>query len=385
MYPTLSDLLNDLFGINLPLPIQTFGLMMALSFFLAAYTLTLELKRKEKNGLLKSFTYSYVKGKPATTGELIVAGIVGFIIGFKLLEAILNYNDLVNNPQEFLLSSRGNIWGGLLAAAYSAWSKYNEKKKQQLAVPQTITETGYPHQFVMNITMAAALAGLIGAKIFHNLENIDDFMRDPVDALISFSGLTFFGGLICGAAAVLWYSGKKLKVPAWVICDATAPGLMLSYGTGRLGCHLAGDGDWGIVNTSAKPSWFPFPDWLWSYNYPHNVINEGVPIDGCTGNHCFQLIPPVFPTPLYEAAACIILFFILWQLRKKIHIPGMLFGVYLLFTGVERLLIEQIRVNTKYHIFGHGITQAELISSFLIVISIALIFYLKRRKTVTAR
>ncbi|MEZ5069131.1 MAG: hypothetical protein R2847_11910 [Bacteroidia bacterium] len=61
MYPTLSDLLNDLFGINLPLPIQTFGLMMALSFFLAAYTLTLELKRKEKNGLLKSFTYSYVK------------------------------------------------------------------------------------------------------------------------------------------------------------------------------------------------------------------------------------------------------------------------------------------------------------------------------------
>lgn len=385
MYPTLSDLLNDLFGINLPLPIQTFGLMMALSFFLAAYTLTLELRRKEKNGLLKSFTYSYVKGKPATMSELIVAGIVGFIIGFKLLEAILNYNDLVNNPQEFLLSSRGNIWGGLLAAAYSAWSKYNEKKKQQLAVPQTITETGYPHQFVMNITMAAALAGLVGAKIFHNLENIDDFMRDPVDALISFSGLTFFGGLICGAAAVLWYSGKKLKVPAWVICDATAPGLMLAYGTGRLGCHLAGDGDWGIVNTAAKPSWFPFPDWMWSYNYPHNVINEGVPIEGCTGNHCFQLVPPVFPTPLYEAVACIILFFVLWQLRKKIHIPGMLFGVYLLFTGVERLLIEQIRVNTKYHIFGHGITQAELISSFLILISIVLILYLKKKKTVAPR
>lgn len=385
MYPTLSDLLNDLLGINLPLPIQTFGLMMALSFFLAAYTLTLELRRKEKNGLLKSFTYSYVKGKPATMSELIVAGIVGFIIGFKLLEAILNYNDLVNNPQEFLLSSRGNIWGGLLAAAYSAWSKYNEKKKQQLAVPQTITETGYPHQFVMNITMAAALAGLVGAKIFHNLENIDDFMRDPVDALISFSGLTFFGGLICGAAAVLWYSGKKLKVPAWVICDATAPGLMLAYGTGRLGCHLAGDGDWGIVNTAAKPSWFPFPDWMWSYNYPHNVINEGVPIEGCTGNHCFQLVPPVFPTPLYEAVACIILFFVLWQLRKKIHIPGMLFGVYLLFTGVERLLIEQIRVNTKYHIFGHGITQAELISSFLILISIVLILYLKKKKTVAPR
>ncbi|MEZ5069129.1 MAG: hypothetical protein R2847_11900 [Bacteroidia bacterium] len=73
-------------------------------------------------------------------------------------------------------------------------------------MPQTITETGHPHQFVMNITMAAALAGLIGAKIFHNLENIDDFMRDPVDAL--FIQRTYiFGGLsaerlqCCGIAA----------------------------------------------------------------------------------------------------------------------------------------------------------------------------------------
>ena len=217
--------------------------------------------------------------------------------------------------------------------------------------------------------------------LFHNLENIDDFLKDPVDALISFSGLTFFGGLICGALAVIWYSNKKLNVPPLVMCDVAAPALMLTYGTGRLGCHFSGDGDWGIVNTLAKPSWFPFPDWMWSYNYPHNVIGEGVPIAGCVGKHCYELIPPVFPTPLYEAIACILLFFVLWKLRTRIVTPGILFFVYLLFTGVERLAIEQIRVNTKYHIFGKAITQAELIAVACIIVSIVGITLLRRKNS----
>jgi prolipoprotein diacylglyceryltransferase len=381
MYPTLSDALNEWFGISVPLPIQTFGLMMALSFFLAAYVLTLELKRKERQGLISPFTYQLTTGKPATFSEIFISAVVGFIIGFKLLEAILHYSDLVNDPQTFLLSSRGNILGGLLLGAYSGWSKYHEKEKLKSATPKVVTHTGHPHQFVMNITMAAAIGGLLGAKIFHNLENIDDFLKDPVDALISFSGLTFFGGLICGAAAVLWYSSKTLKIPPLVMCDATAPALMLSYGTGRLGCHLSGDGDWGIANTLPKPSWFPFPEWMWRYNYPHNVIGEGVPIEGCTGKHCFELIPPVFPTPLYEAIACILLFLLLWRLRKRFATPGMLFSVYILFTGIERLAIEQIRVNTKYHFGSYAITQAELISAALIVVSITAIAYLYRKSS----
>ena len=86
MYPTLSDALHDLLGINIPLPIQTFGLILALSFFLAAYILVLEFKRKEQNGLLKSFTVTTIKGKPATTLELFWSGVVGFIVGFKWLQ-----------------------------------------------------------------------------------------------------------------------------------------------------------------------------------------------------------------------------------------------------------------------------------------------------------
>ena len=67
----------------------------------------------------------------------------------------------------------------------------------------------HPYQHVGNMTMIAAIAGLLGAKIFHNLENLDSFFRNPIDSLISFSGLTMYGGLICGSIAVLYYAHKQ--------------------------------------------------------------------------------------------------------------------------------------------------------------------------------
>ena len=228
--------------------------------------------------------------------------------------------------------------------------------------------------------MVSAISGLIGAKIFHNLENIDDFMHDPFDALISFSGLTMYGGLICGGAAVIWY-GKKNGIPFGQLIDSNAPGLMLAYGTGRLGCQLSGDGDWGIVNNSPKPSAINFlPDWMWAYNYPHNVNSVGIPIPGCEGRHCMMLPEPVFPTPFYEAVVCIALFFVLWKLRNRISTPGLLFSMYLVMNGVERFFIEKIRVNTQYHISGHAITQAEIISVILFILGLYGIYYFRKNK-----
>jgi prolipoprotein diacylglyceryltransferase len=160
--------------------------------------------------------------------------------------------------------------------------------------------------------------------------------------------------------------------------DAAAPGLMLAYGIGRIGCHLSGDGDWGIANVAANPIDF-LPDWFWSYNYPNNVVNEGIPMPNCIGKHCFMLPQPVYPTPLYEAIAGIALFLLLWQLRKRITIAGVLFCIYLVVNGAERFLIEKIRVNSTYEIFGAHITQAELISSLFLIIGSLGIWWLNKR------
>jgi prolipoprotein diacylglyceryltransferase len=177
---------------------------------------------------------------------------------------------------------------------------------------------------------------------------------------------------------VLWYA-RKNNIGLLHLCDAAAPGLMLAYGTGRLGCQLSGDGDWGIVNTTAKPAYMNFlPDWFWSFKYPHNVVNEGIPIDACQGKYCYELAQGVFPTPLYEAIACILLFFALWSLRKKITVPGRMFFLYLLFNGIERFLIELIRVNSKYHLGSFSFTQAQLISTLLILTGITGWWLLKK-------
>jgi prolipoprotein diacylglyceryltransferase len=211
-------------------------------------------------------------------------------------------------------------------------------------------------------------------------------MADPVGMLIGFSGLTFYGGLICGGAAVLYIANKHGIKPLTML-DVGGPGMMLAYSLGRIGCQMAGDGDWGINNTAPKPGWLSWaPDWMWAFKYPHNVSGMGSPIPGCLdkagkiGKYCYELKVPVFPTPFYETIVCALLFIFLWSIRKKISSPGFMFGIYLILTGVERFFIELIRVNTKYHVAGISFTQAEMISIILIISGIALSTYAIRNK-----
>jgi prolipoprotein diacylglyceryltransferase len=244
-----------------------------------------------------------------------------------------------------------------------------------------------------------------------------------VGSLLSFSGLTFYGGLICAALAITIYA-KKHGIAFWHLADAMAPTLMLAYAVGRIGCQVSGDGDWGILNSAyiATPEGKPvpagitefnntvsqhasyyaqefgsvenihhtafkgasfLPEWMFGYTYPHNVINAGAQLQNCEGQYCAYLPIPVYPTPFYEIIACLTLFFILWALRKRLQVPGKLFAIYLIFNGIERFFIEKIRVNTKYSIFGFHPTQAEIISFLLVLAGVILLLVLKKRKTVT--
>lgn len=378
MYPNLYYLFKDLFGIELGFLqiFQSFGVLVAISFLLAAYFFSKELQRKEKEGLISSTDKKYMKGEAPQTSDVFFSALFGFVLFYKLVFIALNFSAFEGDTQGFILSLEGNFLGGILGAAILGWMRYSEVKKAQLDKPVMVTEKTHPFQHVPNMTLIAAVAGIVGAKIFHNLENFDEFLQDPIGNLISFSGLTMYGGLIVASFSVIWYARKNgINIPHLI--DACAPSLMLAYGTGRLGCQIAGDGDWGIVNLAEKPSWFFLPDWFWSYTYPNNVNNVGIPIADCQGKFCSVLEHPVFPTPLYESMACILLFLLLWSLRKKITIPGMMFSIYLMFNGVERFFIEKIRVNNTYDILGNKITQAEIISVALFILGTIGILYFR--------
>ncbi|MCK6610050.1 MAG: prolipoprotein diacylglyceryl transferase [Bacteroidia bacterium] len=378
MYASLSDLLADLLGIQIPLPIQTFGFFMALAFVAAYYFTSKELGRKELEGWALPFQEEQIQNQKPQLVDYLVSVLVFGIAGFKLLEAVLDYSALVANPQEFLLSSKGSMAGLILGAGYGYYVKWKEAKSLEGKKEMKVKVKVKPEQLMGTIVGIAAIGGILGAKVFHNLENLDEFSRDPFGALISFSGLTFYGGLIVAAIGILYFTGKR-GIHWTVMCDSAAVGLMMAYGIGRVGCHLSGDGDWGIVNLMPKPEWLAvLPDWFWSYNYPNNVLNEGIPIPGCTSAHCHMLPQPVFPTPLYEAIACILMALGLWSIRKNFSKPGVFFFVYLLLNGIERFAIEKIRVNSLYHIGSLQITQAEIISFVFIVVSLVMIYRLQK-------
>ncbi len=369
MYPTIYDLVLDLFGISIPFLklVQSFGFMVAMAFVAASITLSLELRRKEQEGLLAPIRETFWVGKTSTAVDKAVSGIIGFLIGFKLLPLLTDFDPISANPQRFLLSAEGSALGGIIGAALSVGLRIYEDKKDGLPEPKQVERTVHPHEHVGNITMIAAVMGILGAKLFHNLENLDDLMRDPVGSILSFSGLSFYGGLICAAATITWYSRKK-NIKVLHLMDATAPGLMLAYGIGRIGCQVAGDGDWGMPNDAPMPDWLSFmPEWIWAYDYPNNVLGVDLKEDFARmGLH--SETGKAWPTPIYETTMAFIIFSILWNIRKKLTYPGMLFSIYLIFNGLERFAIEKIRINNQ--LFEAGITQAEIISSLLIIIGI---------------
>ncbi|MCB0697257.1 MAG: prolipoprotein diacylglyceryl transferase, partial [Chitinophagaceae bacterium] len=274
----------------------------------------------------------------------------------------------------------------------------------------------HPHQRALEILLIAAVSGMAGAKIFNAFETWDQFLADPIGNLFSSSGLTFYGGLIVATISLYFYA-RKHNMKFVHICDAAAPGLILAYGLGRLGCHFAGDGDWGIFNSAyitgsdgslhlaaagefdqvvervsayykdvltiphiyaPAPSWLP--DWLYGMNYAHNVNHDGVLLPGCAGNYCGVLPVSVFPTPIYEFVACMVLFAILWALRTRMKYPLQLFGIYLIMNGLERFFVEKIRVNYKYDLGFIHPTQAEIISTVLVITGLILLFMVRKKK-----
>ncbi len=369
MYPNLYYLIDDFFGVKLNglRLVNSFGFFVAIAFVASGFVLYNELKRKESLGEFTPTEESIIVGAPASMSELLTSFFFGFLFGYKIIGAF-TIADALNNTQAFILSLQGNIGAGILVGAIMVYLKWKEKDKDKLAKPETRKLLLWPHDRVGDIVLQAALWGFLGAKIFHNLENLDELMLDPWGSLISFSGLTFYGGLILATIAIIIFI-RKYNMRVIHFADAMAPTMLFAYAAGRIGCHISGDGDWGIVNSAPNPfAWLP--DWMWSYQYPHNVVNAGVSIPGCVGNYCNQLPEGVYPTTFYEVIIMFLLFLIVWMIRKKITQPGIITGIYFIFAGGERFFIEKIRVNNKYTFLPFQPTQAELISVILIILGI---------------
>jgi phosphatidylglycerol:prolipoprotein diacylglycerol transferase len=425
MYPNLYYAFKDIFGIEIGFLriINTFGFFVAMAFLLAASLLSKELRRKSRQGLFQPTEEQVLVGQPATVSELLVNFIIGFIMGFKIGGFIVIGSPAVQDPEAYLFSGQGSILFGILLAAVLTFWKWWEKNKQKLPNPEKRPVRIWPYDRVGEITILALIFGIVGARLFDIFENWDSFLQDPWSQIFSRAGLTFYGGLICATIAIIIYA-KKHKISIRHLADSVAPALMIAYAVGRIGCQLAGDGDWGIYNSAymvdanqkiveatpghydstlaANPRYMQdrfaesggphhasfkkpvsfLPNWFFAYQYPHNVNEDGIPIAGCTGKYCNALPIPVFPTPLYELIGGTGLFFLLWSLRKRLKPAGAVFCLYLIVNGIERFLVETIRVNNRLNFPGHP-SQAEVIAVGLVLTGAGLWLWLARKNKAT--
>jgi len=218
------------------------------------------------------------------------------------------------------------------------------------------------------VTLIAIVCGIAGSKLFHLFENWDAFIQHPVDMIFNAGGLTFYGGLLL-TIFVLFIYLKKKKIPFLVIGDLAAPALALAYGIGRIGCHLAGDGDYGI------PTSLPWGTDYSKGTVPPSAMFLNTPIAKNFPNGIVPDNTPLHPTPIYEFIVAVIIFSILWKLRKNEWIDGKLFMIYLILSGVARFLVEFIRLNPS---LLFGLSEAQLISLLLIALGGYKLYYFKK-------
>ena len=221
---------------------------------------------------------------------------------------------------------------------------------------------GYEEKLASDIIFWAAVGGIIGSKVYHVLENLDEVLssQNPLGMIFSGSGLVFFGGLLGGILAVTMVL-RKNNLSWLVFADLVAPLLILGYSIGRFGCFLVGD-DYGIP--SSLPWAIGFPNGLppttstvFALQFPWIDIS-GFSTGGLT----------VHPTQVYETLVCGGIFFFLWKKRTEDGVQGSLFFLYLILAGIERFFIEFIRTNEKY--FLDIFSGAQIISVTMICIGL---------------
>jgi len=243
-----------------------------------------------------------------------------------------------------------------LGVIASTFVLYREAKRNNLDI-----------YFTLEIVIIATLSEIIGGKLLYIIENINRFIKHPVDIGLSPEGSTYYGGFIL-AAIVIYIYVKRKKIPFLHATDIIAVALPVIYAFGRIGCHLSGDGDYGM------PTNLP-----WGTNYEHGVMPPSVMfrINHIPNSFPNGIVPdntPLHPTPVYEAIAAMIIFFILWKYRKHGWLAGRLFMLYLISSSISRFLVEFIRLNPR---ILFGLSEAQLIS--IVLFGIGLFGFYKLR------
>ncbi len=218
-----------------------------------------------------------------------------------------------------------------------------------------VRRRGVPSEFAYELIIAAGVGGFVGARIYYMLENLTAVRADFLGVAFGGIGFTWYGGLIGGFVGVVLWTVIR-GVPLDIIANAMAPATAMGYAIGRIGCQLAGDGDYG------RPTDLP-----WAMGYPDGTVPTPPGVE-------------VHPTPIYEIIAMAFVVWILWRLATRYDKSGWwTFGWFLVLSGIERFLVEFVRINPDWFA---GLTQPQWVSIASVIIGAGLILAFGNRRAV---
>ncbi|PKL37641.1 MAG: hypothetical protein CVV44_14960 [Spirochaetae bacterium HGW-Spirochaetae-1] len=204
-------------------------------------------------------------------------------------------------------------------------------------------------ELAYKILLTVIPSAIVGAKIFHIFENLDQFFQDPAGMIFSGAGLSVYGGYIVAILASIVVIIKNKENVLNVLDIASAP-MALGYAIGRIGCHVSGDGCYGITTTSFLAT-----------AYPNGIVPSTA---------------AVIPAPLFESLVSFIILIVLLQLRKRELPFGLIFFTYLIMNGMARFSVEFFRLNPKA---AFSMTQAQIIAIFFCITGIIGIYLVRTR------
>jgi phosphatidylglycerol:prolipoprotein diacylglycerol transferase len=245
---------------------------------------------------------------------------------------------------------------------------------------QTFTRDGVDAD-AMNVVVFVLLAGVLGAKLWHELQSPAELratmhdiflpgrahIGEIVVGLLQWmrAGFAWFGGLLAGIAMLLWQG--KLARPNGLtgfragirMLDLAAPAAVIGYGVGRIGCLTAGDGDYGRNTTS----------WMGVHMAKNALVRPHPPTAA------------VLPTPLWEFAAALLIGWALWRLGRKAKPLGWLTGLYLVLSGVARFLVEFYRINPRLY-FHHAMSNAQVAAAGSAIVGAVILFAVHKHRPI---
>ncbi len=213
-----------------------------------------------------------------------------------------------------------------------------------------------------NVIAIVAIAGILGAKVWHVVDTPAD--RLTPEMLKSFwsvvgwfrGGFAWFGGFVVGITALLLLA-RKYRVSMLTMLDVASSAAAIGYAVGRIGCLVSGDGDYGI------PTSLP-----WGMAFPNGLV---------------PTMQRVHPTPIYEFIAGVLIYWYIWRRgTRAIQHPlaaGVITGEFLILSGVERFLVEFIRINRINQPLILGMSNAQLAALLTAIAGVILLIVVRRR------